>query len=227
MYCYEYPHAAVTTDCVVFGFDGWRLRVLLVERGIEPFKGWHALPGGFVRMEESVDDCARRELREETGLTVEWLRQFHTFGSVGRDPRERVITVAYLGLVKLANVTGGDDAASAAWHAMDELPRLAFDHSEIVAAAVASMRQDIHFHPIGFDLLPREFTLAQLQRLYEAVLGVEFDRRNFDRKILKLGLVTPVEGRLSRGQGGRPAAVYRFDEAQYREFKQAGFRLEF
>ena len=227
MYSYQYPHPAVTTDCVVFAFDGRRLKVLLIERGIQPFKGMHALPGGFVRLNESVDECAVRELREETGLLVERLEQFHTFGAVGRDPRERVITVAYFALVKPERVSGGDDAAAAAWFALDELPSLAFDHREIVDAALTCLREDIHFHPIGFELLPEIFTLTDLQRLYEAVLGVSFDRRNFDRKILKSGLVIRVDGQMAHGNGGRPAAVYRFDAQRYNEFKRDGFRLEF
>ena len=130
-YTYEYPHPSVTTDCVIFGFDGTKLKVLLVERGIEPFKGRWAFPGGFLRMDESTEACALRELQEETGLEGAYIKQFHTFSDPKRDPRERVVTVAYYALVRMQEVRGGDDAARAAWFALDEVPSLAFDHDKI------------------------------------------------------------------------------------------------
>ena len=128
MYSYKYPHPSVTTDCVIFGFDGTKLQVLLVERGIEPYKGHWAFPGGFIKMDESCEEGALRELQEETGLTGAYIEQFHTFSDPDRDPRERVVTVAFYALVRIQDVKGGDDASRAAWFALDAVPGLAFDH---------------------------------------------------------------------------------------------------
>lgn len=192
-YSYQYPHPAVTTDCVIFGFDGKELRVLLIERGQEPCKGKLAFPGGFLNMDETLEECARRELQEETSLVAEKLEQFHAFSAVDRDPRERVISVAFFGLVKMAAVHGGDDAQSAQWVRIDEVPQLAFDHGYIFREAMRYMKKKIFFEPIGFDLLDETFTFPQLQRLYEAILGIQFDRRNFKRKMLQLGLIENAE----------------------------------
>lgn len=225
-YCYQYPHPAVTTDCVIFGFDGTRLNVLLIERGIEPYKGRWAFPGGFVRMEETAEECARRELQEEAGLEADYMRQFHTFSTLNRDPRERVITIAYYALVQLSDVVGGDDARRAQWFALDEVPRLAFDHDVILRQAITELRQQIHFEPIGFELLPREFTMTQLQRLYEAVLGVKFDRRNFYNKMRHLGLLVET-GETKMLPNRKEAILYTFNRENYIELKERGFRLEF
>ena len=131
-YCYKYPHPSVTTDCVIFGFDGTKLKVLLVKRAIEPFQGRWAFPGGFMKMDESAEEGALRELQEETGLQGAYIRQFHTFTAPNRDPRERVITIAYYALVRMQEVKGGDDAAEARWFASDDIPQLAFDHDQIL-----------------------------------------------------------------------------------------------
>lgn len=192
-YTYQYPHPAVTTDCVIFGFDGKELRVLLVERGQEPCKGMLAFPGGFLQIDETLEECARRELKEETSLEAEKIEQFRAFSAVNRDPRERVISVAFFGLVKMAAVCGGDDARSAQWVRIDEVPQLAFDHDYIFREATRYLRKKIYFEPIGFDLLDETFTFPQLQRLYEAILGVQFDRRNFKRKMIQLGLIESAE----------------------------------
>lgn len=192
-YTYEYPHPAVTTDCVVFGFDGNDLKVLLIERGVEPFNGMWALPGGFLKMDETAEESAKRELWEETQLETDCLVQLKTFSAVDRDPRERVVTVAFYALVKSSEVQGGDDAANAKWFDINELPKLAFDHEEILNEALSRLREDIHFKPVGFDLLNDSFTVPQLQRLYEAILGVNFDRRNFYKKMVQVGVIEPVE----------------------------------
>ena len=225
-YCYQYPHPAVTTDCVIFGFDGTRLNVLLIARGIEPYKGRWAFPGGFIRMEETAEECARRELREEAGLEAAYMRQFHTFSTLDRDPRERVITIAYYALVQLRDVVGGDDAARAQWFPLDDVPRLAFDHDAILRQAIAELRRQIHFEPIGFELLPPQFTMTQLQRLYEAVLGVKFDRRNFYNKMRHLGLLGE-SGETVTMPNRREAFLYSFNRESYDELKERGFRLEF
>ncbi len=225
-YSYQYPHPAVTTDCVVFGFDGMRLNVLLIERGIEPYKGRWAFPGGFIRMDETADECARRELHEEAGLDGAYMRQFYTFSTVDRDPRERVITIAYYALVRQCDVVGGDDAAQAKWFALGQVPRLAFDHDLILRHAIDALRHQIHFEPIGFELLPEQFTMTQLQRLYEAVLGVKFDRRNFYNKMRHLGLLTELDDKVIL-PNRKEAFLYTFNRESYNELKERGFKLEF
>ena len=223
-YSYKYPHPSVTTDCVIFGFDGSRLKVLLVERGVEPFKGKWALPGGFLRMDESAEQGALRELQEETGLKTAYIKQFHTFTDPDRDPRERVITIAYYALVRLQDVVAGDDAARAEWFALDEVPSLAFDHDRILRTAIQEIRRQIHFEPVGFELLPPEFTIKELQLLYEAILDVKFDRRNFYKKMQHLELLTQVK---TGTQERRQPFLFSFNAEKYSELKQKGFRLEF
>ena len=226
MYCYKYPHPAVTMDCVIFGFDGERLQVLLVERGIEPYKGKWAFPGGFLKMDETAEEGALRELREETGLERAYIQQFHTFSDPHRDPRERVITIAYYALVKIQEVHGGDDAASARWFPLSEIPSLAFDHDYILRMATQRLREEIHFQPVGFELLPEKFTLKELQALYEAILGISFDRRNFAKKMLHLEILTELDETVWPTPK-REAKLYRFNPDKYEELKQKGFRLEF
>lgn len=223
---YDYPHPSVTTDCVIFGFDGSNLQVLLVERGVEPYKGRWALPGGFMKMDESADECARRELKEETGLEAAYVKQFHTFSAPDRDPRERVVTIAYYALVRLQEVQGGDDAARAQWFALDDVPSLAFDHDVILRRAEYELRHQIHFEPIGFELLPEKFTMKALQQLYEAILNVKFDRRNFYNKMLHLGILTQLDETV-KNSPKKEAFLYRFNPAMYDEMKHKGFRLEF
>ena len=225
-YHYKYPHPRVTTDCVIFSFDGTKLRVLLVQRGIEPFKGFWAFPGGFVKMEESAEEGALRELQEETGLRGAYIKQFHTFSALIRDPRERVITIAYYALVKLQEVKGADDAADARWYALDEAPSLAFDHDLILRTALKELRKQIHFEPIGFELLPEKFTIKELQNLYEAILDVNFDRRNFYNKMKRLGLLVQLDETVMPTPK-KEAYLFKFNAAKYEELKQKGFRLEF
>ena len=192
-YCYKYPHPAVTTDCVVFGFDGKRLNILLIERGGEPFKGCWAFPGGFMNIDETAEQGAMRELSEETGLNLNYLKQFGTFTAVNRDPRERVITIAFYALARKSYVQGGDDAAKAQWFPIEDVPPLAFDHDYILRKATEQLKKDIHFEPIGFGLLDEKFTMPELQRLYESILGVRFDRRNFYKKMLQTGILEESE----------------------------------
>lgn len=225
-YCYKYPHPSVTTDCVIFGFDGNQLQVLLIERGIEPYKGRWAFPGGFLNMEESAEEGALRELKEETGLTGAYIEQFHTFTDPNRDPRERVITIAYYALVRIQEVKGGDDAAKAQWFALDEVPQLAFDHDLILRRALKRLRERIHFEPIGFELLPEKFTMKELQALYEAILDVKFDRRNFAKKMLHFDLLNQLDETVWP-TAKREAILFSFNKENYEEFKKKGFQLEF
>ena len=204
-YQYKYEHMAVTTDCVIFTYEDWKLKVLLVRRGGDPCKGMWAFPGGFLRMDETAEQGALRELREETSLEPSSpIVQLGVFSDVDRDPRERVITIAFYALVKPSEVVGGDDADEAAWFAIDSLPPLAFDHAKIFDAAMERLRRDIHFQPVGFDLLDDTFTIPDLQRLYEAILGVKFDRRNFQRKILSSGILEEVPMDESASTYGEP-----------------------
>lgn len=225
-YTYRYPHPSVTTDCVIFGFDGTKLNVLLIERGIEPYKGRWAFPGGFLKMDESAEVGALRELEEETGLRDAYIKQFHTFSAPDRDPRERVVTIAYYALVRMQDVCGGDDAARAEWFALDEVPALAFDHDLILRVALKELRKQIHFEPVGFELLPEKFTIKELQLLYEAILDIKFDRRNFYNKMKHLEILTQLDETVSHSPK-KEAYLYKFNPGKYEELKQKGFRLEF
>lgn len=185
-YHYKYPHPSVTTDCVIFGFDGTRLNVLLIERGNDPYKGCWAFPGGFLNMDESALEGAKRELYEETGLRDAYIHQFHAFSAPDRDPRERVISIAYFALVRLTDVKAGDDAAKAQWFPLDEIPPLAFDHDKMLREALKALRRMIHFEPIGVELLPENFTKTQMQTLYEAILGGKSGMNDSGDKMPKL-----------------------------------------
>jgi 8-oxo-dGTP diphosphatase len=226
-YTYRYPRPALTVDCVVFGFDEGDLKVLLIERGLEPFKGRWALPGGFVRADETLDAAARRELQEEAGLTNVFLEQLYTFGAADRDPRERVVSVAYYALVKLSEhaAKAATDAANAQWFPVARVPRLAFDHAAILETAVERLKGKVRYQPIGFELLPPKFTLSQLQHLYEAVLGAELDKRNFRKKVLSFGLLAPLKEAQMLGRH-RPARLFRFDARKYEKLKKRGFNFE-
>jgi 8-oxo-dGTP diphosphatase len=227
MVSYKYPRAALTVDCVVFGFDESELKLLLIQRALEPFKGRWALPGGFVHVEETLDAAARRELLEETGLKDIFLEQLYTFGAVERDPRERVVSVAYFALVKLSDyrAKAATDAANAEWFPISNVPKLAFDHAEILAAALARLKGKVRYQPIGFELLPPKFTLSQLQHIYEAVLGGNLDKRNFRKKVLSFGLLVPLKETQMAGRH-RPAQLFQFDTDKYEKLKKRGFNFE-
>lgn len=173
-YHYKYPHPSVTTDCVIFGFDGKQLKILLVQRGREPYKGRWAFPGGFLNIDESAEEGALRELREETGLQTACVRQFHTFSAPNRDPRERIITIAYYALVKWQEVKGADDAAEAKWFTLHEVPVLAFDHDLMLDMALKALRRQLYFEFVGWEPLSENFTLKELQYLYEEIGGEKF-----------------------------------------------------
>ena len=225
-YCYKYPHPALTTDCVIFGFDGRELQVLLIERGIEPFKGKWAFPRGFLKMDETAREGALRELKEETGLENAYIEQFNTYSDPWLEPRERVITIAHYALVLIQEVKGGDDAAKALWVPIDKVPQLAFDHDKILRDAMRKLRERIHFEPIGFELLPEKFTMKELQILYESILGVKFDRRNFAKKMMHYELLNQLDETV-RPTAKRDALLYSFNKENYELFKKKGFQLEF
>jgi 8-oxo-dGTP diphosphatase len=224
---YEYRRPALTVDCVVFGYDGAELRVLLIQRGLPPFEGRWALPGGFVQVDEPLEEAARRELAEETGVSRVYLEQLYTFGDPDRDPRERVVSVAYYALVKLSDhkVQAATDARNAAWFAASEAPSLAFDHDRILAMAQERLRAKVRYQPIGFELLPPKFTLTELQRLYQAVLETPLDKRNFRKKILATGLLEELD-EIEQDVAHRAARLYRFDRQAYRALQKQGVSFE-
>jgi 8-oxo-dGTP diphosphatase len=224
---YEYPRPALTVDCVVFGFDEGDLKVLLIQRDLEPFAGKWALPGGFVRVEESLDQAALRELQEETGVGKVYLEQLYTFGEPKRDPRERVVTAAYYALVKLSDhrIKGATDARNAAWFSISDLPRVAFDHEGIIETALRRLKGKVRYEPIGFELLPPKFTLTQLQHLYETILETTLDKRNFRKKILGMNLWIETD-EIEQDVAHRAARLYRFHEAKYRQLEKEGFNFE-
>jgi 8-oxo-dGTP diphosphatase len=220
-YTYEYPRPALTVDCVIFGYDGRnQLKVLLIQRAKDPFKDQWALPGGFVDMDEDLEKAALRELEEETGVRDVFIEQLYTFGNPGRDPRGRVVSVAYYALVNLEKhpVKAASDARNVEWFEINSLPQLAFDHDDIIIIAIKRLRAKVRYQPVGFELLPEQFTLTQLQELYETVLGLKskgkhLNKRNFRTRILKMGVLEEV-GR-QEGVAHRPAVLYRFDKEKY------------
>lgn len=224
LHSYQYPRAALAVDCVVFGLDVSDLKVLLIQRKLEPFQHAWALPGGFVRLDETLDEAARRELSEEAGVTDVYLEQLYTFGDLGRDPRERVVTVAYYALAKLSDhkIRAATDAIGVGWFSLEELPQLAFDHAMILDKAVERLRGKVRYAPVGFELLPPRFSLTQLQRLYEIILGAELDKRNFRKKILSMDLLVETD-ELERGVRHRAARLYRFDRRRYDKLARSGF----
>ncbi len=224
---YKYPRPALTVDCVVFGLDNGELKVLLIQRKLEPFRGRWALPGGFVRINETLEEAARRELAEETGVVDLFLEQLYTFGAVQRDPRERVVSVAYYALVNLEEhpAKAASDAEQVAWFSAFDLPELAFDHAEIFKVALARLQGKLRYEPVGFELLPQKFTLSQLQQLYETVLNQPLDKRNFRKKILKMGLLIDT-GEKQQNVYHRAAQLYQFDEKKYQQLKAEGFNFE-
>lgn len=214
----------VTVDCVVFGLDESQdLRLLLIQRKYEPYQGAWALPGGFIKKDEPLEEAARRELKEETSLEEVFMEQLYTFGTPNRDPRGQVISVAYFALINLnEHPTQADsDASDAQWFMLSELPTLAFDHAQIIDTAYKRLEAKVRYQPIGFELLPEKFTLSELQRLYETILGRSLNRRNFRSKILKMDILEQLERQ--KDVPHRPAYLYQFNEEKYRELTQKGF----
>lgn len=215
----HHEHPSVTVDTVVFCLQEDDLHVLLIRRGEPPFAGQWALPGGFVKRDEGLERAASRELREETGLTTPYLEQLYTFGKPDRDPRGRVISIAYYALVPFEEVRlrAGDDASDVAWHSVYNLPALAFDHAKMIDYALTRLRYKLEYSAVGFQLLPEVFTLTELQNAYQIVLGEELDKRNFRRKILQAGILIDT-GETRRGEG-RPARLYRYGDDAGLEIK--------
>ena len=228
-YTYEYERPAVTVDCVVFGLDLLKknLKILLIKRNLEPYKDKWALPGGFVQMDENLEEAAKRELAEESGLKNIYMEQLYTYGAVGRDPRDRIVTVAYFALVKMNDLIlhADTDASDAAWFAIDDFPKLAFDHEEILEEAIKRLKGKVRYQPIGFEMLPPKFTLSQLQNLYEIVLETSLDKRNFRKKILSMDLLIDLE-EIEKDVSHRAARLYCFHKERYEQLIKKGFNFE-
>ena len=210
-YTYEHPRPSVTVDLVIFTIAEHDLKVLLIRRAQEPFKNKWALPGGFVEMDESLEEAAARELKEEASVSDVYLEQLYTFGDPKRDPRGRVISVAYFALVDASrqNIRAADDAAEAQWHSVFKPPKLAFDHRKILDYAVWRLRNKIEWTTVGYELLSKKFTLSELQRVYEVILQKPVDKRNFRKRILAQGEIRELNE--TRNDGAhRPARLYSF-----------------
>jgi 8-oxo-dGTP diphosphatase len=223
LYSYRYPHPAVTVDCVLFGCGADTLKVLLIQRKGDPFKGRWAFPGGFVEIDEDLEPAAQRELKEETGVAGVAVRQFQTFGAPDRDSRERIISVAFFGLLRMDRVAAkaSSDARAVAWFDLHKPPPLAFDHKFILKAALKRMRETVRLEPVGMDLLPARFTFTAAHSLYELLLGRAVDRRRLRSRLLDFGLLAPA------GNGAhRSEPQFKFDRQRYRQLQRDGFVLE-
>jgi len=221
------PQMKVAVDIVLFTIQSGELRVLLIKRGIPPFEGKFALPGGFVQENESLDQAALRELREETGVADVYLEQLYSFGDPGRDPRGRVISVAYFALVSAdrSPLAAGSDATDARWWSMRNLPELAFDHRAILDYSLERLRNKLEYTTVGFQLLPPRFSLTELQEVYEAILDKKLDKRNFRRKLSLLKVLRPT--REYRRGGRRPARLFEFVAAHFEKLKDKGILFPF
>lgn len=217
----------LTVDAVVFGYDSGNISVLLVKRKYEPFKEGWALPGGFVLENEDLEQAVQRELSEETGARINYLEQLYTFGDLGRDPRGRVVSVAYFGLVKpnAFKLTASTDAKKAEWFDIKKLPKLAFDHKKILKIAIERLQGKITYEPIGFELLDKKFPFSDLEKLYTTLLDREIDRRNFKKKITSLKVLDELDEKVSIGRG-RPASLFSFNKKRYFQLKKEGIIFE-
>ena len=224
------PNIKIAVDAIVFGYskdDG--VSVLLIQRRYEPFKNGWAIPGGFVLENESLEEAVKRELQEETGIEVNYLEQLYTFGDPKRDPRQRIVSVAYFGLVKTSQyqqLKASTDAENAKWFSIKKLPALAFDHKHILSVAIERLRAKIRYQPIGFELLDKKFPFSDLEKLYMALLDRQINRRNFSKKILSFDFLEDT-GELSKTEGkGRPSKMYQFNQKRYKELVKSGFHFE-
>ncbi|VVB77988.1 ADP-ribose pyrophosphatase [uncultured archaeon] len=204
----EYPKPSVTVDIVIFTINDNDLKLLLVKRGVEPFKGKWAIPGGFVKLDESLHEAAKRELAEETGVKDVYLEQLYTFGDPKRDPRGRVITVSYMALVNSEKIklSPSTDSSDAQWFSLKKLPELAFDHKKISEYALKRLRWKFEYTTVAFSMLPEKFTISQIQSMYEIVFGKEFDKRNFAKKLLSLNILK--EQGINKNVSYRPPMLY-------------------
>lgn len=216
----SYPNASgiiLALDCIIFGFDGKDIKLLLIKRNFEPEKGKWSLMGGFLDSEENLEDGASRILHNLTGLKNIYAEQLGVYGNVGRDPVARTVSVVFFALI---NIDDQDKEAvrnhNASWIALDRLPSLIFDHNDMVAQAIEHLRYKAAMHPIGFELLPEQFTIPQLQKLYEAIYNTPIDRRNFSRKLLSTGLLIDT-GLKNSHSATKKATLYKLDTIRYKK----------
>ena len=221
------PIASITVDCVIFGFDGQKLEVLLIKRGSDPEAGKWALPGGFMEKNETLDDAATRVLDKMTGVSNVYMEQFSTFGKLDRHPMARVITVGYYAMIDSTHsrLNPSWHASETKWFEIKEVPKMPFDHTQIFEKALITLKKELTLRPIGFELLPTKFTLTDLQNLYEIVLDEKLDRRNFRRKIKSMGILTELDEVRPGAHIG--ATLYKFDKKQYKLLKSNGFSFNF
>jgi 8-oxo-dGTP diphosphatase len=227
-YCYQYPHPAVTVDCIIFALHENDLKVLLIQRKGEPFKECWALPGGFVEINEGIELAAQRELQEETGVENVFLEQLYTYGDPKRDPRERVISVAYYSLVKLDehHIRPASDALNACWFPIRSLPKLAFDHDRIMDMAIRRLQGKVLYAPVIFELLPHKFRLDELEHVYELVLERDLDSEKFRNAMLDSGVLTALKEN-APDVNGRPVTLYKFDRQRFARMQEGGVTFEF
>jgi len=220
----------VAVDAIVFGYNREEgVSILLIKRKYAPFKGSWAIPGGFVLDNESLEDAVERELQEETGVQINYLEQLYTFGQPKRDPRERILSIAYFGLVnskQFSELQATSDAEDAKWFNIQMLPELAFDHSDILAMAIQRLRAKMIYQPIGFELLENKFPFSDLEQLYSTLLDRPIDRRNFKKKVMKLGILDELEEKAKSTGSGRPGNLFKFNKATYQNLLKKGMHFE-
>jgi len=221
----NYDRFLLAVDCIIFGFDGERLKALFIKRGFEPEVGKWSLMGGFVNKTEGVDEAAARILNQLTGLHDIYMEQIGCFGEVERDPGGRVISIAYFALIKIDDYSEAlMKEHNAKWFTIDRIPSLVFDHKKMVALAKERLQQKVANHPIGFELLPEKFTLRQLQNLYEAIYGNELDKRNFTRKILSLDILHKLNEK-EKMSSRKGSYYFVFDEKRYKKLESEGVKF--
>jgi ADP-ribose pyrophosphatase YjhB (NUDIX family) len=225
-YYAEYTKIFVAVDCIIFGWDDSQLKLLILKRNFEPAKGQNSLIGGFVREKESLDEAARRILYELTGLSDIYLEQLNAYGEIDRDPGERTISVAYFALLKIQNLDPEHVRKHGAhWVPISKLPKLIFDHNLMVQKAIRRLRRRAKSEPTGFELLPRKFTLPQLQGLYEEIYQTHFDNRNFRKKVLSMGILKKFNDK-DKSTSKKGAYYYKFDKKKYDRLLQNGFHFD-
>lgn len=225
---YENQNIKIAVDAIVFGYQNNQLYVLLIQQKFGTETSYWALPGGLVRNQESLFDAVKRELKEETNVEVNYLEQLFTFGdNINRDPRNRVISVAYFALVDSSKleIKADSDAENVQWFAVDAFPTLAFDHNSMIENAVNRLKAKLSYQPIGFDLLPNNFLFSDLENLYCTILEKEIDRRNFRKKMLSFGIIEETN-QFSPIKTGRPAKLFQFNNVKYQTFLNEGFHFE-
>ena len=218
----------VAVDIVIFGYEAKQLFVLLIKQKYGKHRGKWVLPGGFVRDDEGLLEAAKRELKEETGITVNAIEQLYSFGDdINRDHRTRVISVAYFGTVNPSKMklVADTDALEVKWHPIFDIPKMPFDHNDILSLAFDRLKSKLNYQPIGFDLLDQKFPFSDLENLYMTILQKKIDRRNFRKKILSFGFLEETDELVTKGSG-RPAALFRFNKAKYLRKLKQGIHFE-